>query len=77
MSSEKARALLDQELKRLETRVQELVNKVGKLDGDNQTLRERLESLTAERANLLAKNDEVRGRVEAMISRLKSLEESA
>ena len=77
MSSEKARALLDQELKRLETRVQELVAKVGKLDGDNRSLRERLESLTADRASLLAKNDEVRGRVEAMISRLKALEESA
>jgi cell division protein ZapB len=77
MSSEKARALLDQELKRLETRVTELVATCGKLDGDNQTLRERLESLTAERAGLLAKNDEVRGRVEAMISRLKALEESA
>ena len=77
MSSEKARALLDQELKRLETRVAELVATCGKLNGDNHTLRERLESLTAERANLLAKNDEVRGRVEAMISRLKALEESA
>jgi cell division protein ZapB len=73
MSSEKARALLDQELKRLETRVQELAAKMGKLDGDNHSLRERLESLTTD----LAKNDEVRGRVEAMISRLKSLEESA
>ena len=77
MSSEKARALLDQELKRLETRVAELVATCGKLNGDNHILRERLESLTAERASLLAKNDEVRGRVEAMISRLKALEESA
>jgi cell division protein ZapB len=77
MSSEKARALLDQELKRLETRVAELVAACGKLGGENHSLRERLESLTTERANLLAKNDEVRGRVEAMISRLKSLEESA
>lgn len=77
MSSEKARALLDQELKRLETRVQELVGKIGKLDGENHSLRERLESLTADRAGLLAKNEEVRGRVEAMISRLKALEESA
>src|SRR5579885_3296840 len=64
MSSEKARALLDQELKRLEARVQELVTKVGKLDGENGSLRDRLESLTSERASLLAKNDEVRSRVE-------------
>jgi cell division protein ZapB len=77
MSTEKARALLDQELKRLETRVEELVATCSKLGGENRSLRERLEMLSSERANLLAKNDEVRGRVEAMISRLKSLEESA
>lgn len=77
MSTEKARAILDQELKRLETRVEELAKTCGKLRGDNQILRERLESLTSERAGLLAKNDEVRTRVEAMISRLKALEESA
>jgi cell division protein ZapB len=77
MSTEKARALLDQELKKLETRVDELSSTCGKLRGENQTLRERLESLSSERASLLAKNDEVRGRVEAMITRLKALEESA
>ena len=77
MSSEKARVLLDQELIRLEARVEELVATCGKLHGENHSLRERLESLTTERAGLLAKNDEVRGRVEAMITRLKSLEESA
>ena len=36
----------------------------------------RLESLSSERAGLLAKNEQVRGRVEAMITRLKALEES-
>jgi uncharacterized protein (TIGR02449 family) len=34
----------------------------------------RLETMTAERASLLHKNEETRGRVEAMIGRLKSLE---
>jgi cell division protein ZapB len=35
------------------------------------------EQLTAERANLLAKNEQARSRVEAMIARLRSLENNA
>jgi len=77
MHTEKARELLEQELKRLEVRVEELVAVCVRLRGDNRSLRDRLESLNTERAGLLAKNEQVRGRVEAMITRLKSLEESA
>ena len=77
MQTEKARELLEQELKRLEGRVEELAAVCAKLRSDNHSLRDRLEALSAERAGLLAKNEHVRGRVEAMISRLKSLEESA
>jgi cell division protein ZapB len=77
MHTEKARELLEQELKRLESRVEELLVACARLRGDNHSLRERLESLNSERAGLLAKNEQVRGRVEAIITRLKSLEESA
>jgi len=77
MHTENARELLEQELKRLEGRVEELVALCARLRGDNHSLRERLETLSVERAGLLAKNEQVRGRVEAMILRLKSLEESA
>lgn len=77
MNSEHARELLEQELKRLEGRVEELVATCHKLRSENGSLRERLDSLSTERAGLLAKNEQVRTRVEAMISRLKALEESA
>ncbi|MGA9854988.1 MAG: TIGR02449 family protein [Gammaproteobacteria bacterium] len=77
MHTEKTRELLEQELKRLEGRVEQLVAACVRLRSDNHSLRERLESLNTERAGLLAKNEQVRGRVEAMITRLKSLEESA
>ena len=77
MNSDKTRELLEQELKRLESRVGELAATCGKLRGENLSLRERLETLSTERAGLLAKNEQVRGRVEAIISRLKSLEQSA
>jgi len=77
MHAENSRELLEQELKRLEGRVEELVALCTRLRSDNHSLRERLETLSTERAGLLAKNEQVRGQVEAMILRLKSLEESA
>ena len=77
MHNENTRELLVQELQRLEGRVGELVSVCARLRSDNHSLRERLESVNTERASLLAKNEQVRGRVEAMITRLKSLEESA
>ncbi|MDE2235500.1 MAG: TIGR02449 family protein [Gammaproteobacteria bacterium] len=77
MHNENTRELLVQELQRLEGRVGELVSVCARLRSDNHSLRERLESVNTERASLLAKNEHVRGRVEAIITRLKSLEESA
>lgn len=77
MNTEHARELLEQELKRLEGRIEELAATCRKLRSDNGSLRERLETLSTERAGLLAKNEQVKNRVEAMISRLKALEENA
>ena len=77
MHTENPRELLDQELKRLESRVEELVATCARLRSDNHSLRDRLETLSTERAGLLAKNEQARGHVEAMILRLKSLEEGA
>jgi len=44
---------------------------------ENRALRQRQDALSAERATLLAKNEQVRARVEAMIGRLKSMESGA
>ncbi|MGH8281893.1 MAG: TIGR02449 family protein [Gammaproteobacteria bacterium] len=77
MHTENPRELLELELKRLECRVAELVALCARLRGETHSLRDRLETLSAERAGLLARNEQVRGKVEAMILRLKSLEESA
>jgi cell division protein ZapB len=68
---------LDLELQRIEKRVEELVRICNQLKEENRSLRQRQEMLVAERAGLLQKNDLVRGRVEAMIERLKSMEHSA
>jgi cell division protein ZapB len=68
---------LDLELLRIEKRVEELVSICNQLKDENRSLRQRQELLVSERAGLLQKNDLVRGRVEAMIERLKSMEHSA
>jgi len=67
----------DIELKRLEKRLDELVVICNQLQDENKSLKERQDTLMAERATLLQKNEQVRGRVEAMISRLKAMEQGA
>ncbi len=67
---------VDLELKRLEKRLEELVATVHQIKEENRALRQRQDTLTSERANLLHKNELVRGRVEAMIGRLKSMEQA-
>jgi cell division protein ZapB len=66
---------VDAELRRLERRVDELVATIGQLKEENRALRQRQDTLMSERANLLQKNVQVRARVEAMIGRLKAMEQ--
>lgn len=77
MTSESANERFDVELKRLEKRLDELVVICKKLQEENESLRIRQDNLTAERATLLQKNEQVRGRVEAMITRLKAMEQTS
>lgn len=65
------------ELKKLEKRLFELISTVDRLKEENRALKLRQESLSAERAALMQKNEQVRARVEAMIGRLKSMEHGA
>jgi cell division protein ZapB len=44
------------------------------LKEENRSLKDRQDTLIADRATLLQKNEQVRARVEAMISRLKAME---
>lgn len=67
----------ENELKRLEARVDALVRVCDQLQDENRSLRQRQDVLTAERANLLQKNEQVRARVEAMIGRLKAMEQGS
>jgi cell division protein ZapB len=70
------KSAVDLELKRLERRIDDLIVTIGQIKEENRALRQRQESLTSERAGLLQKNEQVRARVEAMIGRLKSMEQA-
>ena len=66
----------DKDLQRLEAQLRKLLTQIQKLGEENQSLHARQEALVAERAALVAKNDEARTKVEAMINRLKGLEQA-
>ncbi len=65
---------VETELQRLEVRVGELLSLIQQLTEENRALRHRQDSLASERAVLLQKNEQVRASVEAMIGRLRLLE---
>jgi len=58
----------------LESKVDQLIETVTSLTVENDALRQQQGSLAIERADLIEKTELARTRVEAMISRLKSME---
>ncbi len=64
----------DLDLRKLEQRVEDLIRACSYLKDENKSLRARQDSLVAERAALIEKTELARTRVEAMITRLKSME---
>ena len=63
------------QLRALAARLDQLTAHAQRLADENRSLRQQQEQLAGERAQLLAKNEQARSRVEAMITRLKSLEQ--
>jgi len=64
----------ESDLSHLEQRIDELIDTVGMLKNENTSLRQQKDKLSIERSQLIEKTELARSRVEAMISRLKSLE---
>jgi cell division protein ZapB len=71
------RSVASTDLREIAQRVDDLIALAQRLAEENRSLRSSQEQLMAERANLLAKNEQARTRVEAMINRLKSLEQNS
>jgi cell division protein ZapB len=74
MSDTNSHNITDQELDILEQQVEALINSCSHLREEKRILRGHNENLQQERAELLKKNNAARTRVDAMITRLKSLE---
>ncbi|MEO8463820.1 MAG: TIGR02449 family protein [Gammaproteobacteria bacterium] len=77
MTTEQTNHRFDLELRRIEKRLEELVVLCRQLQEENLSLRHRQDILMSERASLLHKNEQVRGRVDAMIGRLKGMEQAS
>jgi cell division protein ZapB len=76
MNESNPKSAVELELKRLEKRLEDLIVTVSQIKEENRALRQRQDALTSERAGLLQKNEQARARVEAMIGRLKSMEQA-
>ncbi len=77
MSNTTPQSVTEQELRKLEVRLDELVTSIERLKEENRSLRDQQDSLVTERANLIEKNEMAKTRVEAMINRLKAMEQGA
>lgn len=74
MANQIGKNISEQELKSLESRVEDLIRACAHLKNENRMLRTQQESLNNERAHLIEKTELARSRVEAMINRLRALE---
>ena len=75
MNKSTPQSVTEQELLKLETRLEELVGSIERLKEENRSLRDQQDSMVTERAGLIEKNEMARNRVEAMINRLKAMEQ--
>jgi cell division protein ZapB len=67
--------MADFDLDTLERQVEQLIRTCDRLREENASLRASQEHLVAERAELIEKTELARSRVEAMVTRLKAMED--
>lgn len=69
--------MAEQDFNSLEQKIDELIRLCEHLNNENNALRNKASNWTLERAKLVEKNELARAKIEAMITRLKSLEQNA
>ncbi len=65
------------DIKLLERTTDQMIDLLTKIKAENKALQNKLEELTQEKSQLMQKNDQAKTRLESMISRLKTLEQTA
>ena len=68
------KAYSESDLQKLESQIDALIDTVEQLKQENTSLRHQQDQLLGERSQLIEKTELARNRVEAMITRLRSLE---
>lgn len=68
------KAYTESDLLKLENQIDALIDTVNQLKQENSSLRHQQDNLMSERSQLIEKTELARSRVEAMITRLRSLE---
>ena len=76
METETNSKITERYLVALEERVDELIRRYDQLAAENHSLRDRHSEMLAERDDLIQQNEQSRARIEAMVMRLKGLEQS-
>ncbi len=66
-----------EDMRDLERKADQLIDLLAKIKAENKALRSKLDELTNEKSLLMQKNDQAKTRLESMISRLKTLEQTA
>jgi len=74
MDTNNTDARLKEQVEELEKTVTSLISSCNGLFDENQSLKVKESQLLKERAELFAKNDKIRTQVEAMVMRLKAME---
>ncbi|MEH6590335.1 MAG: TIGR02449 family protein [Halioglobus sp.] len=69
--------MADTQLKILENKIDELISLCNELNRENQSLKAENNNWQNERQTLVSKNDLARAKVEAMLERLKAMEQQA
>lgn len=69
--------MVENMVKQLERRIEELIDLCNHLREENELLREQNTDLISERAKLIEQTELARSRVEGMITRLKSMEQAS
>ena len=69
--------MADHDFTHLEQKIDELIRLCEQLNNENTALKNKASNWTLERAKLVEKNELARAKIEAMITRLKSLEQNA
>jgi len=66
-----------EDIKQLETTIDHLIVYIDRIKAENSALKSKLDELSQEKSILMQKNDQAKNRLESMISRLKTLEQTA